>query len=58
MVQYSLKDMYLIQDVAQQPNLFRLLVQSLCPPIFGHELVKGSHRQATGWGLAPSAPGI
>ena len=41
MVQYSLKDMYLIQDVAHQPRLFRLLVHSLCPAILGHDLVKG-----------------
>jgi DNA helicase MCM8 len=40
-VQYSLKDMYMIQDLAHQPHLFRLLVRSLCPPILGHELVKG-----------------
>jgi len=40
-VQFSAKDMYAIQDIHQQPNLFRLIVGSLCPGIFGHELVKG-----------------
>jgi len=40
-IQFSAKDMYAIQDIHQQPNLFRLIVNSLCPGIFGHELVKG-----------------
>jgi DNA helicase MCM8 len=39
-IQFSAKDMYAIQDIHQQPNLFRLIVGSLCPGIFGHELVK------------------
>ena len=41
MIQYSLKDMYLIQDIANQPHLFRLIVHSICPPIYGHDFVKG-----------------
>lgn len=39
-VQFSATDMYCIQDIHQQPNLFKLIVGSLCPGIFGHELVK------------------
>lgn len=30
-----------IVDLASQPDLFRLLVHSLVPGIFGHETVKG-----------------
>lgn len=28
------------QDIQAEPNLFKLLVNSLCPSIFGHEMVK------------------
>ncbi|KXS19767.1 MCM-domain-containing protein [Gonapodya prolifera JEL478] len=37
---FSDKDLYAIQEVAQQPNVFQLVVNSLCPVIFGHEVVK------------------
>eukprot|EP01132_Coremiostelium_polycephalum_P006645 gene6645-8222_t len=37
---FSLKDIYLIRDIAEQPNLFHLIVNSICPSIYGHELVK------------------
>ncbi|KAI9209157.1 MCM2/3/5 family-domain-containing protein [Polychytrium aggregatum] len=40
-VQFSKKDLYGIQEVHEQGNgIFRLVVNSLCPAIFGHELVK------------------
>lgn len=29
-----------IQDIYKEPNLFALLVHSLCPTIYGHEMVK------------------
>ncbi|XP_071561554.1 DNA helicase MCM8-like [Temnothorax nylanderi] len=35
----SLKDLD-IQDIYKEPNLFALLVHSLCPNIYGHEIVK------------------
>lgn len=28
------------QDIYKQPNLFALLVHSLCPGIYGHEMIK------------------
>lgn len=29
-----------MQEIHSEPSLFRLLVNSLCPAIFGHEVVK------------------
>eukprot|EP00124_Ichthyophonus_hoferi_P000656 Ihof_evm3s26 gene=Ihof_evmTU3s26 len=40
LVEYSLKDLYAIQAIHTQAQLFKLIVNSLCPSIFGHELVK------------------
>ncbi|XP_026285524.1 DNA helicase MCM8 [Frankliniella occidentalis] len=39
-VEFNLKDYYAIQEIHAEPALFRLLVNSLCPMIFGHEIVK------------------
>lgn len=41
-VQFSEKDLSGIRKIAEYggSNIFRLLVNSLCPPIFGHTLVK------------------
>lgn len=39
-VEFNLKDYYAIQEIHGEPALFRLLVNSLCPSIFGHEVVK------------------
>lgn len=39
-IEFSLKDYYGIQEIQGEPNLFRLLVGSLCPSIYGHEMVK------------------
>ncbi|XP_011706084.1 PREDICTED: DNA helicase MCM8-like, partial [Wasmannia auropunctata] len=36
----SLKNYLAIQDIYKTPNLFALLVHSLCPNIYGHEIVK------------------
>lgn len=41
-MQFSLKDMYAIREIADQKNLFRLIVNSIAPSIYGHELVKGN----------------
>uniref|UniRef100_A0A3P9N8Q9 DNA helicase MCM8 n=1 Tax=Poecilia reticulata TaxID=8081 RepID=A0A3P9N8Q9_POERE len=38
--EFSLKELYAIQEIQSQPNLLRLIVHSLCPAIFGHLLVK------------------
>lgn len=35
-----LKKNFFLQEIQAEPNLFRLLVGSLCPSIYGHELVK------------------
>ncbi|XP_020841192.1 DNA helicase MCM8 isoform X1 [Phascolarctos cinereus] len=39
-MEFSLKDLYAIQEIQSEENLFKLIVNSLCPVIFGHELVK------------------
>ncbi len=46
-VDFSMVDLQMITDIASQENLFSLIVNSLCPTIFGHQLVKGT---ATGTG--------
>ncbi|KAM4597632.1 DNA helicase MCM8-like, partial [Polymixia lowei] len=38
--EFSLKELYAIQEIQSQPDLLRLIVQSLCPAIYGHLLVK------------------
>nr|KAF6471598.1 hypothetical protein HJG59_010980 [Molossus molossus] len=40
LLEFSLKDLYAIQEIQAEENLFKLIVNSLCPVIFGHELVK------------------
>ncbi|XP_049692661.2 DNA helicase MCM8 [Helicoverpa armigera] len=37
---FTLKDYYAIQEIHGSEDVFRLLVHSLCPTIFGHEAVK------------------
>lgn len=37
----DIQDLYSIHFIHDQPNLFSLLVNSICPGIFGHEIVKG-----------------
>ncbi|CAH2102440.1 unnamed protein product [Euphydryas editha] len=37
---FTLKDYYAIQEIHASDNVFRLLVHSLCPTIFGQEAVK------------------
>ncbi|CAH3150664.1 unnamed protein product, partial [Porites evermanni] len=39
-MEFSIKELYAIQEIQAQDNLFRLIVGSLCPSIYGHELVK------------------
>uniref|UniRef100_A0A3Q3FY03 DNA helicase MCM8 n=1 Tax=Labrus bergylta TaxID=56723 RepID=A0A3Q3FY03_9LABR len=40
--EFSLKELYAIQEIQSQPGLLRLIVQSLCPAIYGHLLVKAA----------------
>ncbi|KAI4795049.1 hypothetical protein KUCAC02_031673 [Chaenocephalus aceratus] len=40
--EFSLKELYAIQEIQSQPDLLRLIVQSLCPVIYGHLLVKAA----------------
>lgn len=42
LLHFSIKDMYAIREIANEKNLFKLIVNSICPGIFGHELVKGA----------------
>ncbi|XP_060580099.1 DNA helicase MCM8-like [Ruditapes philippinarum] len=37
---FTMKELYGIEMIHSEENLFRLLVGSLCPSIYGHELVK------------------
>ena len=37
----TMRDMYAVQEIAMEPHLFHLVVNSVCPAIFGHEVVKG-----------------
>ncbi|CAH0382120.1 unnamed protein product [Bemisia tabaci] len=37
---FDIKDYYAIQEIHSNKHLFRLLVHSLCPTIYGHEMVK------------------
>eukprot|EP00048_Salpingoeca_helianthica_P006883 m.104013 g.104013 ORF g.104013 m.104013 type:complete len:536 (-) comp14161_c1_seq3:36-1643(-) len=37
---FTIKELYAIQRIQENEDVFRLLVQSLCPAIYGHELVK------------------
>ncbi|KAL3287853.1 hypothetical protein HHI36_002311 [Cryptolaemus montrouzieri] len=37
---FNMEDYYSIQKIHAEPMLFRYLVQSLCPNIYGHEIVK------------------
>ncbi|XP_010904530.1 DNA helicase MCM8 [Esox lucius] len=39
-IEFSLKELYAIQEIHSQPNLLKLIVHSLCPAIYGHLLVK------------------
>uniref|UniRef100_A0A3B4DI58 DNA helicase MCM8 n=1 Tax=Pygocentrus nattereri TaxID=42514 RepID=A0A3B4DI58_PYGNA len=39
-VEFSLKELYGIQEIQAQEDLFKLIVNSLCPAIYGHLLVK------------------
>ncbi|XP_072024490.1 DNA helicase MCM8-like [Amphiura filiformis] len=37
---FTIKELYAIQEIQAQKQLFQLIVGSLCPAIYGHELVK------------------
>lgn len=39
-IEFNIKDYYAIQEIQEEKQLFRLLVGSLCPAIYGHEMVK------------------
>ncbi|KAL0485651.1 DNA helicase MCM [Acrasis kona] len=38
--EFSLNDLFLVKEIAAQDNLFHLIVNSVCPAIYGHEVVK------------------
>ncbi|XP_066495222.1 DNA helicase MCM8 isoform X2 [Tiliqua scincoides] len=39
-MEFSLKDLYAVQEIQAEENLLKLIVNSLCPTIYGHEIVK------------------
>ncbi|XP_066561850.1 DNA helicase MCM8 [Amia ocellicauda] len=39
-LEFSLKDLYAIQEIQAEEHLLKLIVNSLCPAIYGHVLVK------------------
>ncbi|XP_067900466.1 DNA helicase MCM8 isoform X1 [Heterodontus francisci] len=39
-MEFTLKELYAIQEIQAEENLLKLFVNSLCPAIYGHELVK------------------
>lgn len=43
---FSSKDLESVVKLAQEhgPDLFRKILQSICPSIYGHELVKGKYK--------------
>lgn len=43
LIDFSRSDLTFIYQIANEKNLFRLLVNSLCPTIYGHEMVKGEY---------------
>ncbi|XP_034407990.1 DNA helicase MCM8, partial [Cyclopterus lumpus] len=40
--EFSLKELYAVQEIQSQPDLLRLIVHSLCPVIYGQLLVKAA----------------
>ena len=52
--QFSLADLYAIRGIAEESNLFNLLIASFCPSICGRELVKMAILLATFGGSANS----
>ncbi|CAB3979134.1 DNA helicase MCM8-like [Paramuricea clavata] len=38
--EFTLKELYAVQEIQAEKNLFQLIVGSVCPSIYGHELVK------------------
>uniref|UniRef100_A0A4W3JY03 DNA helicase MCM8 n=1 Tax=Callorhinchus milii TaxID=7868 RepID=A0A4W3JY03_CALMI len=38
-MEFTLKDLYAIQEIQAEENLFKLFVNSMCPAIYGHEAV-------------------
>jgi DNA helicase MCM8 len=38
--QFSLTDLFMVREIAAQDNLLHLIVNSVCPAIYGHEVVK------------------
>ena len=39
-VDFTMKDLYAIEEIQAQENLFKLIIASVCPAIYGHEMVK------------------
>ena len=40
--EFTENDMKFIENIKEKDHLLRLLVHSLCPPIYGHDIVKAA----------------
>ncbi len=56
LMQFSLKEMYGIQKIASHKNPMSLIVKSICPSIYGHELVKAGLTLALFGGTSRQVP--
>ncbi|KAG0214587.1 DNA replication licensing factor mcm8 [Mortierella sp. NVP41] len=57
-IQITTKDLYAIEEVHMEPQLFKLIVNSFSPAIFGHEMVKAGILFALFGGRRRSAAAI
>ena len=39
---FTQRDLEFVSKFSQEPDVFRQVLQSVCPSIYGHELVKGT----------------
>ena len=39
-MQFSKEDIHIFNEISKEPDPFRLIVHSVCPSIYGHEMVK------------------
>lgn len=42
LMQFTPKEMQAIKEISEEKNIFKLIINSICPGIYGHEIVKGN----------------